>query len=139
MNPVVMLARMTSTQLNQANPVSGTEYTVLEASNIVVHEISADVTWNVDTTTLEVHVYFDDVKTMTFSIDPDSGTNYWAEFTCSADDTDLLSQSLAALDNLRQYQSAYLFHGRRVKITAESTGGTANPLKCFVRYSEVEA
>lgn len=111
--------------LNQANPVSGTKYTVLNTvKNVRIKSIAAKVTWTVQPTPLEIHATIDGIAMLWLVGNPVSGTNYFASDTPQA--TALLQTlGLTAYDQRR----GFLLEARSIKIEAEITGGTSDPLE----------
>ena len=117
--------------LHQANPVSGTKYTVLETKrNVRIIFIGVSVTWTVQPSPLEIHLTVDG-NTITFTqADPVSEGWYDAYFVYYADD---LHQGF---NYMSQYR-AFLLEGRSVKIEAETTGGTVQSLDARVKYAKL--
>lgn len=115
--------------LNQANPVSGTKYTVLDTTkNVRIYSIWVKVTWSVDTSGLEIHLTIDDVV-YRFFVDPTSAQNYFVRIVGNATaDGQVLETT--------EHQKTWLIDGQSVKIEAESTGGTADPLEARVKYAK---
>jgi len=116
--------------LSQANPVSGTKYTVLATTkNVRIISIEVDVTWSGQPTPLEIHVTVDGVV-FTFTVtDPASATAYFARFNEGAVATSQILETT-------QYSSwrSFLLEGRSVKVEAEITGGTVSSLDVLMRY-----
>lgn len=118
--------------LNQANPVSGTKYTVLDTTkNVRALGMSGEVTWSVDTTSLEIHLTIDG-NAYAPSVDPTSGTIYVVYLDESHATAVFLLSSSAQSPN-----RAFLLECRSLKVEAESTGGTADPLEANVIYSVI--
>lgn len=117
--------------LNQGNPVSGTAYPVLAATNNVrIISIAVSVTWTVQPNPLEVHVTIDG-NTITYTVaNPVSATYYFARPAAA------LAETAQILDtNYYSHYRAFLLEGKNVAITAETTGGTTSNLACRVKYA----
>ena len=66
--------------LNQANPVSGTKYTVLDTiRNVRIIGIEVNVTWTVQPSPLEIHITIDGQTLRFFKTDPVSATAYFCK------------------------------------------------------------
>jgi len=118
--------------VNQANPVSGTEYEILPTTrNVRIIGIAAWVTWTVQPTPLEVHITIDG-QTLTFAkSDPVNGTRYNLELDPGlAENAGLLT--IWSTETTR----AFDFEGRSVRITVETTGGTVSNLSARVKYAK---
>lgn len=115
--------------LSQANPVSGTAYTVLATSaNVIIKTGWAKVTWTVQPTTLEVRYVIDGI-TVNFGVgNPVSADNYEPQINKAVA---MASSGLVALNNDRVL---YEIGGRSVTVAAEVTGGTSNPLEARIKY-----
>jgi len=112
--------------LAQANPVSGTKYTVLATTaNVRVINSFARVTWTVQPTPLEVHFTADSRAWAASITNPVSTTAYVADI-------------LDALNAASVYDRprSMLFEARSCKIEAETTGGTTSNLSCEVKYGK---
>ena len=128
-----MIQHQADAVLNQANPVSGTEYPVLATTNNVrIISIMAQVTWTVQPTPLEAHVYIDGQHLIYDFTDPVSATPYMA-FTTSAKTAD--SGDLGTTD-YAQYR-AFFLEGRSIRITIETTGGTSSNLSAKVKWAKI--
>ena len=118
--------------LNQANPVSGTKYAVLDtqqAQKVRIIGISVQCTWTVQPTPLEIHVTIDG-QTVTFTItDPASATDH---FACNSLGNAETAQELS----ITQPDQAFLREGRSVKVEAEITGGTVSNLSARVKWAK---
>lgn len=116
--------------LSQANPVSGTKYTVLDTvNNTRIIGISAQCTWTVQPTPLEIHVTIDG-ETVTFTVaNPATATDYFAANSLANAET---AQELAAA----QPAVPFLREGQSVKVEAEITGGTVSNLSARVKYAK---
>lgn len=130
-NPV--FEKQADATLNQANPVSGTKYTILNTvRNVRIYSVAVKVTWTVQPTPLEIHFTVDGQTWLTSIANPVSGTAYQptkgtAAYTFTAD-----FQMVTAT-----ISSAYLTEGRSVKIEAETTGGTVQNLSGRVKYGRI--
>ena len=118
--------------LNQANPVSGTKYTVLDTVyNARIKSISVTCTWTVQPTPLEIHMTIDGVS-ITFTVtDPVSTTPYSAAWL---DDQPETAQDLVTV--VYEPSRLGLVEGQSVKIEAEITGGTVSNLSARVKYAK---
>lgn len=118
--------------LSQANPVSGTKYTVLDtqqAQKIRIIGISVQCTWTVQPTPLEIHITIDG-QTVTFTFtDPVTATDYFAKNASANAETD---QEL----NVTEPTVAFLREGRSAKVEAETTGGTVSNLSARVKWDK---
>lgn len=118
--------------LAQANPVSGTKYTVLAtAQNVRLLSINEKDTWTVQPNPLEAWVTIDGVTYRFYVANPVSGTNYFAAIDATAADGTLDSG-----DNYTVKSRSFLLEGRSVKVEAEVTGGTSDPLVMRVKYGK---
>lgn len=100
--------------------------------NVRIISIQALDNWSVDTTTLEVHVTIDG-QTITYTVDPDDNTAYFAEINPSAAAT---AQTLTASAS-SVVARAFLLEGRSVKVEIESTGGTSDSLQLRVKWAKI--
>jgi len=118
--------------INQANPISGTEYTVLETTrNVRILSITARVDWTVQPTPLEIHVTIDG-QVLTFTqTDPVTATWYDARISSNTAPT---AEAMEAA-NTSIPGRAFLLEGRSVAITVETTGGTVSNLLARVKYA----
>ena len=124
--------RQADATLSQANPVSGTSYAVLgtaaaPARNVRIYSIWAKVTWSVDTTRLDVFCVIDG-DTFQWYVDPTSAQDYYCR---------IVAQSVPSAQSLEttELQKSFLLEGKSVYVYVVSTGGTANPLACNVKYA----
>lgn len=118
--------------LSQANPVSGTKYTVLAtAYNVRLIELVAIVTFTVQPNPLEIHETIDGVALVWAQGNPASATGYFATSIGGASSTGG-GFATAATHSSR----AFLHEGRTVKIEAETTGGTVQNLDGRVKYAK---
>lgn len=117
--------------LDQANPVSGTKYAVLDTTkNVKIYAIFVYVVWTVQPL-VEVHVTIDGKVTTFTKADCITATAYYAKKNSATAETD---QGLDTTDYI--VYSSYLKEGQSVKVEAESTGGTVSSLKCRVKYAK---
>ena len=119
--------------LTQANPVSGTKYTVLATiANTVILSIATAVVWTVQPSPLEAHLTIDG-NTLTHSkANPATGAYYYAHHTPSA--TETLQLMDGSYDVAMRIFKTH--EGRSVKVEAETTGGTTSSLVCRVRHGK---
>ena len=120
--------------LSQANPTSGTKYTVLDTiANVRIISISVQCTWTVQPTPLEIHITIDG-KTITHTFaNPVTATDYVAFINPTKAAT---AQGLSATDPTDLGLPAFLREGRSVKVEAEITGGTVSNLSSRVKYAK---
>ena len=130
---------MADAVLSQANPVSGTLYTVLDTTkNVRIISISAAITWaTTQPTSLDVFVTIDGQTIVFYSSNPVSATNYIAwiiPFTAESNQGQMHAAVGMQSDNYR----AFLLEGRSIKIQARITWATTQPtpLVCRVKYSK---
>ena len=119
--------------LPQANPVSGTKYTVLNTTDYVrIILIGVCVEWTVQPTPLEIHITVDG-QALNFSVtDPPTATWYYPIFNAiSADNAQPLTGTAT-----EACVRAFLLEGKSVKVEAETTGGTVQGLYCRVVYAK---
>jgi len=118
--------------LNQANPVSGTKYVVLDTTEHArIIGISVVVTWTVQPTPLEIHMTIDGQSLVFTKTDPVSATQYAAQLQ---ETQAVTAQSLT--NATRCDHRAFLIEGRSIKIEAETTGGTVSNLSARVKYAK---
>lgn len=116
--------------LNQANPVSGTKYTVLDTIlNVRILGINAEVTWTVQPSPLESHLTVDGIAYVASVSNPVSGTIYEVNFEPSTD-------FVLRVASTSRGMSSFLFESRSVKVEAETTGGTSDPLESKVIHAK---
>lgn len=118
--------------LSQANPVSGTKYTVLEAKNARIISINANVTWTVQPTPLEVHVTIDGQTLRWHLTNPVSATSYHPYWEAGRDE---LNGQLAIV-GVEHYHLGFLVEGRNIKVEVETTGGTTSALDARVKWEK---
>lgn len=119
--------------LSQANPVSGTKYTVLATASMTrIEGVAAKVTWTVQPTPLEVHGTIDGIDITFGYANPVSATNYYiSDFSVNAHNA-MNGQGLSG--SSATYKNR--IEGRSVKIEAETTGGTSQNLTARVKNSK---
>lgn len=119
--------------LDQTNPVSGTPYTLLSSTNNVrIIAIMGYVTWTVQPSPLEFHIVIDGVTYGPVSqVNPVSDTNYLVSLDARYHYPQI---STTTQDVLRR---SFLFEGRNVSITLETTGGTVQKLYGRCKYQQV--
>ena len=121
--------------LSQANPVSGTWYTVLDTTkNVRIISMNAGITWaTTQPTPLEIRVTVDGNVLIFICINPVSATVYMAKITPQFGED---SQYLDAAENVTY--RAFLLEGRSVKVEARITWATTQPtpLQCRVKYAK---
>ena len=135
-----VFAHQSDATLSQANPVSGTKYTVLDTTkNLRIIGISVKITWaTTQPTPLEVHITIDgNTITHTFT-DPVSATEYVAYRDRSKAATAQGLKAFLEADELTA--PAFLYEGRSVKVEAEITWATTQPtpLEVRVKYAKKE-
>jgi len=121
--------------ISQANPVSGTKYTVLDTTrNVRVYGISAKITWaTTQPTPLEVHGTIDGRTVKWSQGNPVSGTWYYGYvFSALALNAQVFTTTVIETTN------SIVFDARSVKIEAEITWATTQPtpLLCRVLYAK---
>lgn len=115
--------------LTQANPVSGTKYTVLDTTkNVRIISIHALVTWTVQPTPLEIHITIDGQTIICSIANPDSDIAHVAENFTNSPNWGLVAAY--------QQDTAFILEGRSVKIEAEITGGAVSNLAARVKYAK---
>lgn len=116
--------------LSQANPVSGTKYTVLTTSkNVRWLGYESHITWTVQPNPLEIHQTVDDIAKTGSVNNPVSGTSYYVTIRSYTD-----APVLSTTDMLPS--APFIFECRSLKIEAEITGGTVQSLTANVRYQK---
>ena len=116
--------------LNQAAPVSGTKYVVLDTTkNARILSIMVQCTWTVQPDPLEVHVTIDSQNLTRGETNPVSTTYYYVAIQGNIP---LILITTAGTSHSR----AFLLEGRSVKIEVEITGGTVSNLSATVKYAK---
>jgi len=125
---VQMFKHQADTVKTQANPVSGTKYTVLDTTNNVrIESIAVNVTWaTTQPTPLEIHLTIDGQSYTASQTDPVSATNYIVTKTSAA-----AGFSMTTTDNVDT--RAFLIEARSIKIETEITWATTQPTPLVVR------
>lgn len=122
--------------LNEANPVSGAKYVVLDTTkNVRVKSIVAKITWaTTQPTPLQIHVTIDGVPMIYGKVNPVTATWYEARL---AEEGTALAQYLSALGTYAPFR-AFLLEGKSVKVEAEITWATTQPtpLECRLKYGK---
>ena len=118
--------------LAQANPVSGTKYTVLATTaNVRIIGAMAKVTWTVQPNPLELHFTIDGLTVKHAQGNPVTATNYFIEeWTDAAQNTQGMNTT-----NYAHYR-AFSYECRSIKVEAETTGGTVSALDSRVKWSK---
>lgn len=114
--------------LSQANPVSGTKYTVLDTTeNVRIIWIRAKCTWTVQPTPLEVHITIDGESYSFYVSNPASAIWHNALFD--------IGEEILSATIIPGYR-AFFLEGRSIKVEVEITGGTVSNLSGQVRYAK---
>jgi hypothetical protein len=118
--------------LSQANPVSGTKYLVLDTTkNCRINDIAVWDTWTVQPNPLEVHITIDG-ESLTFTqANPVTATAYYPIISA------LVALNAQPMGGTHLDHRPFFLEGRSIKVEAEITGGTSNPLDCRVIYSKI--
>jgi hypothetical protein len=121
--------------LNQANPVSGTKYTLLVATvNAVIYDILASITWTVQPDPLEIHVTIDGNERTYTLASPASATSYRPSLSKSNDPASITRYGDVGFSSSDLSTPIIMFQGRSITVTLESTGGTTSALKGLCEY-----
>lgn len=119
--------------LSQANPVSGTKYTVLDTTkNVRIIGMMVRCTWTVQPTPLEIHVTVDSQSITFQKIDPVSTISYFPAFNAFADSLNQILTDAAVGDT-----RSFLLEGRNVKVEVEISGGTVSNLTARVQHAKI--
>ncbi len=119
--------------ISQAAPVSTTIYTVLATTpNARIISLSAQVTWTVQPTPLEIVVTIDGQTIIYAYANPISATPYFAK---TASQSAPASQEMTSTDPT--IYRAFLLEGRSIMVQARTTGGTVSNLTCRVKYAKL--
>ena len=118
--------------ISQANPVSGTKYTVLDTTkNVRIIGVYVNCTWTVQPTPLEVHITLDGVAWKFSFTNPVSATGYFII------DLDIgNNENGQTLRTNGTSRSAFILEGRSVKVEVEITGGTVSNLFARMKYAK---
>ena len=121
--------------LSQANPVSGTWYTVLDTTkNVRIIAIFTNITWaTTQPTPLEVRITIDG-QTEIFHLDNPTSTT-WYELIAWADGG---TGGFLSAEDYKNLNRPFNLEGRSVKIEARITWATTQPtpLQCRVKYAK---
>jgi len=117
--------------IDQANPVSGTQYEVLATTpNARIIGIGAVVTWTVQPTPLEIWIAIDG---QTIRLYVDSPTNNtWYNARIYEQLSDVVGHPLST--GVMSEERTFLIEGRSIRIQAETTGGTTSRLRSRVKW-----
>lgn len=120
--------------ISQANPVSGTKYTVLPSTaNVRLRSLSIKADWTVQPTPLESHITFDGIETTYAGANPATG-DYFSPTT----DQDSGAGAPTSQVMVNQWTDRYIdimpVESKSMSITGEITGGTVQLLYCRVKY-----
>ena len=117
--------------LNQANPVSGTKYPVLDTTkNVKIISCTVRCTWTVQPDPIEIHVTIDGQSKSASFPDPISNAEYHLNFYPSSANFGLDATKLAG------EMTPLSLEGRSIKIEAEITGGTVSNLLARVKHAK---
>jgi len=126
-----LLQHQADATLNQASPVSGTKYTVLDTTkNVRIISATAKVTWTVQPTPLEFHITIDGQTLIAQKVNPVSAA------VNSLQNNTPDTANLGFGNSVAGYR-AFVLEGRSVKIEAETTGGTVSNLSARVKYAKI--
>lgn len=119
--------------LTQANPVSGTLYTVLSTTrNARIYGACARATWDVQPNPLQLHFTVDGNALSHNYTNPVTATWYYPSNYPAAAET---AQGMSSTAQPNQ-DGSFLHEGRSVKVEAETTGGTVTELASRVKYAK---
>ena len=129
--PPRMVQHQPDAVLDQANPVSGTKYTVLDtAKNVRIIAIMVRCIWTAQPTPLEVHVTIDGNVLLGQFVSPENDKDYYA-FVGSG------SVQLILQLEVTTTERSFMLEGRSVKVEAEITGGTVSNLSARVKWAKL--
>jgi len=121
--------------ISQANPVSGTLYTVLDTTpDAIIELVSFNVTWSVtQPTNLRLIVTVDGVVQTYTTASPVSGTNYYPAASMAAES----AQGNSTTQGSNTVGALPVMSGKSVKIEVAITWATTQPtpLVCRVKYA----
>ena len=118
--------------LNQANPVSGNKYTILDTTELVrIMGVAARVAWSGQPNPLQVHITIDGNDISHNKANPVNNTWYFAGWNSQGAEND---QGLSTADNTKV--KAFAYEGRSVKVEAETTGGTVSALQSRLKWAK---
>ena len=118
--------------LNQANPVSGTQYVLLDTTlNCRVIACSASCTWTVQPNPLQLHIEIDGQPQVAAEQgNPVSTTTYHGTKYGTG------AQIISFHTNDYTYTRPYLVEGKSIRLTCEITGGTVQNLSGTCKYQK---
>lgn len=120
--------------LNQANPVSGTKYTVLDVNEACrIYDALVLCTWTVQPSPLELHFTIDGETFLESFTDPVTATSYRATRRHS-NSLIVPVMYLEAGYNATNALS-FVYEGKAVKIEAEISGGTVSGLDALIKHA----
>ena len=129
-----MWQRQPDAVIAQANPVSGTLYPVLAATeDVSIISISIKVTWTVQPDPLQVHTIIDGNIITYNQANPVSTTNYYPVTIPYANE---VNQAMDSGSDLA-LRTSYPMDGQDVAVSAETTGGTVSNLTCRVKWARL--
>jgi len=114
----------------QASPISGTKYLLLEAKNVKLIAIIAQVTWTVQPDPLEVHITIDGETFTASQANPVSATFYEIALRPYVNQWMFMAPSDRSLKEISGYEC------RSLKIEVETTGGTVQSLDTRIKYEK---
>ena len=122
--------------LNQANPVSGQKYVVLDTTkNVRIIDMHIKCDWTIQPSPLELHLTIDGIPHIHTLADPPTDTWYVPYIRGSLPETD---QGLTNDASVYAPIRAFIYEGRSIKIEAEITGGTVQNLSARVKWAKME-
>lgn len=118
--------------LNQANPISGTEYEVLpETTYVRVIGLQCSVTWTVQPTPLEMHLqHTNGFITYRFPNPVSAASHYPVINPANAENIQDMGVSY-----VEQRARAFVLEDKLIQLLAETTGGTTSNLSARAKYS----
>lgn len=129
---IQMFQHQADATLSQANPVSGTKYTVLDTTkNVRIIAAFVQCTWTVQPTPLEIHVTIDGQSITHLVGNPASATDYETAMNLNSE----AAQPLSAVGTRLNW--GFDYEGRSVKVEVEITGGTVSNLAARVKYAKI--
>jgi len=117
--------------LSQANPISGTKYTVLDTTkNVRILSIAVVCTWTVQPSPLEVHLTMDGEVYVCGKIDPASAADLYVYI--NPPNAGFILDAVATPHGRTR---AFLVECRSLKVEVEITGGTVSNLTARVKWA----
>lgn len=117
--------------ITQANPTSGTKYTVLDTTEYIrIISAYASPTWTVQPTPLEMWITIDGVTERFFKANPASGGTFCPELFPGGTPHALVGSST------NSQRRSFLLEGREVKVEVEITGGTVSSLDSNIQWAK---